>query len=335
MKAALLRTIPALELSVEEVPDPVPERDRIVVAVEACGVCGTDLHIMEGASYRPELPFVLGHEIVGTVVAVGPGVEQVRLGDRVAATQFVGCGDCPMCRGGDIRLCERGALVSGVLGLPGGFAERVLLHEAQLVDIPASLDSHSAAALVDAGTTAHNVARVLRTKVASGDGLHLVVGAGPVGLLTAEILRFADYEVVIAETNPLRRAEASRLGYSTSTSLADLNESFASVIDCAGAPGIVEAELALLRPHGLYFPVGYSVVPAFDLAMVSRRELIIWGIRSGTRQDLGEVLLLAAEGGIRVPRVDAWQLEAINAALSSLRNGDVPGKAIIVNGANS
>ena len=335
MKAAVLTAIPTLTLAIEELEEPVLDSESVLLSVEACGICGTDLHIMDGASYKPQLPFVLGHESVGKVVAVGADVDQDWLGRRVTATQFVGCGRCSMCRVGDVRLCELGALVCGVLGLPGGFAESLLLRKEQLVALPDELDAVSAATLVDAGTTAHNVARVLRKTMAPGDGSHLVVGAGPVGMIVAEILRSEDYDILIAETNPVRKAAISHLGHRTIESIDDLTEQFASVIDCAAAPDAVKGELALLRPHGFYFAVGYSVVPEFDLAAIARRELTIRGIRSGTKADLAAVLNLAAQGKIRLPRQDTWRLEEINQALQHLRSGDLPGKAIIVNGGSA
>lgn len=332
MRAAVLTTVPALELELEELEEPVAGEGCVVLSVKACGICGTDLHIMSGTSYRPCLPFVLGHEPVGVVVELGAGVERGLLGRKVTATQFVGCGKCRMCLRGDVRLCENGPLISGVLGLSGGFAERMVLRATQLVPIPEGLDWAAAATLVDAGATAHNVARVLQGAIAPGEGPHLVVGAGPVGFLVAELLRFAHYDVVIVETNGIREEEMSRLGYETSSSLSDLVADFAGVVDCSGAPEAVAAGLALLRPHGMYFPVGYSTVPAFDMAVVARRELVLRGIRSGARGDLAEVLDLVAQGHIRLPRRDVWPLEEINTALHHLRSGGVPGKAIIANG---
>ena len=327
-----MEELPARVLDVRDIDEPTPESDCVVVEVEACGICGTDLHIMSGGSYAPTLPFVLGHEPVGRVVAVGSNVSDAYLGKRVTATLFIGCGECHPCLQGDERLCERGARVTGVLGLPGGFAERMILRESQLVVVPDELDALSAAALVDAGATAHNAARVLQSHGELMDGPCLVVGAGPVGLLAAEILRSADVEVIIVERNIPRALEAGRFGYQVSDSLTSLRPSFASVVDCAADPGMVGPELSLLRPHGLYLAVGYCTVPEFDLAVVARRELSIRGVRSGTREDLVDVLRLAAERVIRLPTLSVWPLIDVNDALQALRDGVVAGKAIVVNG---
>src|SRR6202012_2959541 len=117
MKAAVLRELPAERLHVSEVPEPERPLGSVEVAVSACGVCGTDLHIMGGTSYRPDLPFVLGPEPVGTLIGLSPGPDPALTGRRVAAAIFVGCGRCAACRAGDERLCEHGARVTGVLGL--------------------------------------------------------------------------------------------------------------------------------------------------------------------------------------------------------------------------
>lgn len=332
MRAAVLEQLPARLLDLRDIDEPTPESGCVVVEVEACGICGTDLHIMSGGSYAPTLPFVLGHEPVGRVVAIGTNVAESYLGKRVTATLFLGCGECHPCLQGDERLCERGARVTGVLDLPGGFAERMVLRESQLVVVPDELDSLSAAALVDAGATAHNAARVLRSHGELLDGPCLVVGAGPVGLLVAEILRNADVHVVIVERNILRAREAQRFGYDVFDSLDVLGPSVASIVDCAADPAMVGSELDLLRPHGMYLSVGYCTVPEFDLGVVARRELTLRGVRSGTRDDLRNVLRLAADHVIRLPTPSVWTLEDVNEALQALRDGVVAGKAIIVNG---
>jgi D-arabinose 1-dehydrogenase-like Zn-dependent alcohol dehydrogenase len=165
------------------------------------------------------------------------------------------------------------------------------------------------------------------------DGPCLVVGAGPVGILVAEILRSADLQVLIVERNGLRAKEAHLFGYDVFESLDDLVSSVAGIVDCAADPAMVGHELELMRPHGMYLSVGYCTVPEFDLGVVARRELTIRGIRSGTPGDLREVLRLAAERVIRLPTPSVWSLDDVNEALHALRDGVVAGKAIVVNGA--
>jgi 2-desacetyl-2-hydroxyethyl bacteriochlorophyllide A dehydrogenase len=329
MKAAVLRELPAGRLDVSEVPEPVLPPGSVLVEMSACGICGTDLHIMSGESYRPELPFVLGHEPVGTVIAVSPDVAAEVLGRRVAAAIFIGCGRCPPCRSGDERLCARGARVTGVLGPWGGFAERLVLDAGHIVDVPAALTDSAAASLVDAGATAHNAVRYVLQGGPPESSSMVVAGAGPLGLLAAELLRAAGAAPVLVEPNPLRRQAAGALGLDAVASLEETGESLDVIVDCAGAPQAVAPMLRRLAAHGRYVSVGYSLVPQLDLAVVSRRELTIRGIRSGTRHDLTRVMGLVADGAIRAPASQTWGLESINDALGALRAGSVPGKAVI------
>lgn len=330
MRAAVVRALPARELSLEDLDAPRGAHGWLEVAVEACGICGTDLHILAGESYRPELPFVLGHEPCGVVVGVyGDGDASDLLGRRVVASIFVGCGACPPCLAGNERLCERGARITGVAGLWGGFAERLALAPTQPVAVPAGLGATEAAALVDAGATAYNAARVA---AAHGAGRILVLGGGPVGFLTASILRSFGRDCVVVEPNGLRSGLLAARGHSTLASLDGCAAEIDIVIDCAGAPQNLPRSLGLLRAHGLFLAVGYTRVPDVDLAAVSRGELTIRGIRSGRRDDLAQVLELAAKGVIDVPPVTVWPLARVNEALDELWQGRVAGKAVVAVG---
>jgi 2-desacetyl-2-hydroxyethyl bacteriochlorophyllide A dehydrogenase len=329
MRAAVLRELPADRLHVTEVGEPDCPPGSVVVEMSACGICGTDLHIMDGTSYRPVLPFVLGHEPVGTVVSVSPGADPALAGRRVAAAIFVGCGRCMSCRAGNERLCEDGARVTGVLGLWGGFAERLVLGADHIVDVPAGLDDVAAASLVDAGPTAHNAARVALEGGRPRSSSVVVAGAGPVGLVLAELLKADGVTPVLIEPNPLRRAMADQRGFAAVASLSETGPSVDVLIDCAGVPDAIVPMLARLAPHGLYVSVGYAAVPLLDLGVVARRELTIRGVRSGTRADLIRVLRLAADGTIRPPDCRTWPIEGINDALGDLRGGRLAGKAVI------
>ena len=329
MKAAVLRELPSGRLQVCDVPEPALQAGSVIVEVSACGICGTDLHIMGGTSYRPELPFVLGHEPVGTIVGVSPDVDQLLLGRRIAAAIFVGCGHCPPCRAGDERLCVHGARVTGVLGLWGGFAERLVLGADQVVDVPADLPDVVAASLVDAGPTAHNAARTVLAGDRPPSSSMVVAGAGPVGVVLAGLLMTEGVAPVLVEPNPLRRRAAGELGLHTVASLEETEPAVDVVIDCAGVPDAIVPMLNRVAVHGLYVSVGYAAVPELDLAVVARRELTIRGIRSGTRADLARVLQLAADGALRLPPCQVWTLDGINDALEDLRAGRLAGKAVI------
>jgi 2-desacetyl-2-hydroxyethyl bacteriochlorophyllide A dehydrogenase len=330
--AAVLKELPAKALELTELPEPEPRADEVVVRVNACGICGTDLHLMAGESYRPSLPFVLGHEFAGTVTSAGGPAGAGRLGRRVVPTLFVGCGSCAPCKAGDERLCEVGAQIVGVLGYFGGFAGYVSIRAEQLVELPPAMPDEVAASLVDSGATAHNAVRSALTASPYGNARHLVLGGGPVGWLAAGLLESAGEPVVVVEADQTRRAMLAQRGIVAVGSLSELEGLFTTVLDCAAAPELVVPALELLRPHGLYLAVGYSKVPEVDLAIVSRRELDIRGTRSGRRADLESVIALVASGKLAPPPVTTWPLANINEALAALRRGAVAGKAVILAG---
>jgi alcohol dehydrogenase, propanol-preferring len=329
VKAAVLAHIPSEELQVVDVPEPVLGPGDVLLSVEACGICGTDLHIMEGLSYRPELPLALGHEPVGRVIEVEDPRQRALLGQRVAPTLFIGCNECEPCRSGDERLCDRGAAIIGVTRA-GGFADRLALQSRQLVPVPPQLSSPAAATLVDAGPTAHNAARVALARSHPREAPYLVIGAGPVGFFVSELLRYRGVEFVVVEPNAERRQRVEARGYTVAQDISGVAGSFKSVIDCAAAPDIVGRLLELLSPHGTYISVGYGTVPELDFALISRKELAIYGIRSGRRSDLEAMLTLVADGIISAPSIDCWPLQDINTAFHSLRSGQVAGKAVII-----
>ena len=326
MKAAVLDALPADELVVREVSGAAPRSGQLLLDVEACGVCGTDLHILAGESYRPQLPFVLGHEPVGLVQAVGEGVDPGWLGQRVTMTLFEGCGVCPWCLGGDERLCERLVAVYGVLSAWGGFAEQMVVSAARAVPVPAGLSTLEAAALVDAGATAANAAEAVHRHEAE---TVLVLGGGPVGLLLAELVARSGVAVTVVEPLEPRRKLLGALAHTVAPAVEQVSGRFDAVADCAGVVSVVADGLERLAARGLYLVVGYTTLPELDLAVIARRELRIRGIRSGSRTHLEEVLRLAAGGAIRVPPVTTWPLDRINDALAALRSGRVAGKAVI------
>jgi 2-desacetyl-2-hydroxyethyl bacteriochlorophyllide A dehydrogenase len=329
MRAALARTIPTGHLDVALVPRPrIEHPDDVLVRVEACGICGTDLHILDGISYRPELPFVLGHEPVGIVVDAGP-TAQAWLGRRVTMTLFTGDGSCAVCRQGDQRLCPNLVSITGVLAAWGGYAELLRVHAQQLVAVPGSLPADEAASLVDCGATAANSVRVALER---RPGRVLVLGAGPIGYMCAELLRIADVRVQVVQHSPLRREALARIGHEVVASIPEASGPVDVVIDCTGSADVLASGLQALGPQGWYILAGYARVPDVDLAVVARKELSIRGIRSGRREDLERVLQLTADGRMRLPEISRWPLQDVNAALAALRERRVPGKAVIVPG---
>ena len=327
MRAAVVEELPTTTLSVVELEPPEPAPGELLVQVEACGICGTDLHILEGSSYRPSLPFVLGHEPVGRVLdGAGPGGREWA-GRRVTLTLFEGCGRCRWCLAGDERLCPDLRSVRGVLNAAGGFAELMTVPARHAVEVPDALSSVEAATLVDAGASAMNAAGV----TAETDGPVLVVGGGPVGFLLAEILRSRDTPTVVVEPREERRALLSELGHAVVPALDAVGSPMAVVVECSGAAAAVAPALELLEPRGTLVLVGYATLEQFDAAPIARKELTVRGVRSGSKADLEAIIHLAARRAIRLPPAAVWPIAEINAAFAALREGRVAGKAVVVN----
>lgn len=327
MQAALVRSLPALELSIETVAAPrAIGPEDLVVRVSACGICGTDLHILAGHSYRPALPFVLGHEPVGIVVEAGERAGGRWFGRRVTPTLFTGCGECRECDRGQERICANLRSITGVLAAWGGYAEYMVIHAAQAVEVPDSLSDLEVACLVDGGTTAANAVRVA---LESSPRRVAVVGAGPIGFLAAEMLRDRRVDVEVVQSSDPRRSMVRAAGYLTHATLRELTAVPDVIIDASGDPDATVQSMEALAPGGVYVAAGYATVPAFDLARVARKELTLRGIRSGSRADLVEVMDLAATGRIRLPPISVWPLTEINDAFAALRERRVAGKAVI------
>ncbi|MFN8518938.1 MAG: alcohol dehydrogenase catalytic domain-containing protein [Chloroflexota bacterium] len=326
MRVARLETIPTEHLVPREVPDPEPGLGELLVDVAMCGICGTDLHILEGRGYRPTVPFVLGHEPVGRVAAVGAGAASDWIGRRIAMTLFTGCGRCSWCQAGDERLCPDLVALIGVIDAPGGFAERMLVPVAQAVPIPDDLSDPEVAALVDAGATAMNS---VRTAGAVGGSTAVVVGGGPIGALCAELLRMQGCVVHVVQTSPTRRTALMEMGHRVVERLDALDVRPDLVIDAAGSPEVLPWAVEALAPQGTFVAAGYGPVESFDLAPAARKELLIRGVRSGRRDDLEGVLALAADRRIRLPSVTRWPLAEIDDAIAALRARAVPGKVVI------
>ena len=263
MRAARRLTADATELSVVEVPTPEPGPGQARIAVTAAGLCGTDLHILHG-DYSSRPPVTLGHEVAGIVDAVGDGVDEAWLGALVAPeTAFGTCGRCRWCRTGRPMLCaDRLSIGSGV---DGGFAAHVVVPARLLHRLPTWLDDHAAALLEPLACVCN---AILDPGVVQPGDTVLVSGAGPVGILAAQVARAAGGAVTLLGTNAdtERLATAATMGMATmSVEDAAAREELASraaarqidvVIECAGVEAAVRSGLEWVRPGGHYVQVG-------------------------------------------------------------------------------
>jgi 2-desacetyl-2-hydroxyethyl bacteriochlorophyllide A dehydrogenase len=195
--------------------DPAPDRRDVVVQVAACGICGTDLHILQG-EFAPTLPIVPGHEFAGEVVAVGRDVDEVRVGDQVAVDPTLYCGECRQCRLGRFNLCDRWRAIG--VSDAGGAAEFALAPVANCVVLPEGVRTEDAA-LIEPLSCAVRGYDVLRMKLAEHV---LIYGSGTMGLMMLQLAKRAGAaSVSVIDLNPARLETAVELGVSATAASAD------------------------------------------------------------------------------------------------------------------
>lgn len=233
------------EVSVSDWEDPAPAAGEVVVNVAACGVCGTDRHIAEG-TYPAAYPNVLGHEISGTIGAVGQGVAGFSEGDRVTVDPNIADHECAFCKRGEVNLCEH--LVAIGVTRAGGMAPKVAVPVGQLYKIPPDLSLEDAAFAEPLSCIIHGLDRV---KLQPG-GTVAILGAGSVGLLAQQAVREFAASVIVSEPNAARREIAEALGadevYTPEMIEHDSHtEEYDLVIDCTGSIHALPTAVRLAR----------------------------------------------------------------------------------------
>ena len=279
MRAAVIKSIG--EVAIETVDDPTPGAGEVVVEVAACGLCGTDLHILEG-EFAPSLPVVPGHEFAGTVVAAGPGAldvpSGVAEGDRVAVDPSLYCNECHYCRLGHNNLCLRWGAIG--VTVAGGAAQYVAVPAANCVRLPESVQTGDAA-LIEPLSCAVRGYDVLRSQL----GAHvLIYGAGTMGLMMLELAkRTGAVSVDMVDTNSDRLAIARRLGCSTAVGSADEVErpyGWELVVDATGNERAIQDGLDRVAPAGTFLQFGvaaYAARVSIEPYRIYNKEITITG----------------------------------------------------------
>jgi 2-desacetyl-2-hydroxyethyl bacteriochlorophyllide A dehydrogenase len=245
---------------VAELPDPTPGEGQIVVKVDACGICGTDIHIMDGEFPPTPYPITPGHEFAGTVAAVGPDVLiDLPLGAPVAVDPSLYCGYCRRCRTGRDNLCENWAAIGDTV--TGAFAEYVAVPAVNAHRLPDGVDGQLGAMVEPLACAVHGLRRLgplLRDSV-------VLTGAGTMGLLLLQLLVHAGAgQVTVVDRVPDRLAVARKLGAArTVSSLDELDgERFEIAVDATGVPAVVDGIAGLLARGGRLLVFGVSPAEA-------------------------------------------------------------------------
>ncbi|WP_419992447.1 zinc-dependent alcohol dehydrogenase family protein [Streptomyces boninensis] len=275
MKAALIEA-PG-KVTVTTVPDPTPGPREVVVRVAACGLCGTDLHILEG-EFAPSLPLVPGHEFAGEVVATGADVTEVAAGDRVAVDPSLYCYECRYCRTGHNNLCDRWAAIG--VTTAGGAAEYAVAPVANCVKLPESIEVQDAA-LIEPLSCAVRGYDVLNARL----GAHvLIYGSGTMGLMMLELAkRTGAASVDVVDINAIRLKTASKLGCSaTAASPDELDRpgGWDVVVDATGNAAAIQDGLGRVSKAGTFLQFGvadYATTAVIEPYKIYNQEITITG----------------------------------------------------------
>jgi L-iditol 2-dehydrogenase len=337
MLAFVYRAPNDLRLETRDVPE--PGRGDVVLAVRACGICGTDLKIARGEhrAYPPGTVRVPGHEIVAEVAAIGAGVEELREGDNVFVAPNLGCGECLACRAGRVNLCRRPQAFG--ITLDGGFSEYLRVPAAAvsqgvLLPVPAQADP----AVISVVEPLASVIRGARaTSTGRGDTV-LIFGAGPIGVLHLLVAKArAAEQVIVSEPSPSRRERAASLGAAAAVAPDEVERVVSDFTDGRGADvvvtavalaGVQELALSLAAAGGRvnYFgglPAGASRIH-IDSNLIHYHELVVTGTTANTTEDCREALELVLSGALDPrPLISArYPLERAADAFAHAASGD-------------
>jgi len=336
MKAAVLRDFKT-PLTIQDVALPKPAASEVLIKVEVCGVCHSDLHVADGD--WPQLagivkkPLILGHEVAGTIVEAGSEVQGVKVGDRVGVPWIHWtCGKCEFCREGNENLCVQ-QQITGVT-VDGGYAEFVKAPATHVARIPGNLASEQAAPLLCAGVTVHRALK--QSRITAGQRL-AVFGVGGLGHIAVQIGLELGADVTAIDIREEKLSLAKSLGASRT-----LNASSDKVIKQLRSLGGVHVALVTsaaktaydmafycVRPTGMLLAVG---LPAQDICfppiLMAAGEIRIQASAVGTRQDLQEILALGAAGKVHC-EVLTQPLPEANEVLERLRRGEISGRVVL------
>ena len=330
MKAQILKSISPVEsrpLELVESPVPQPKAKEVLVKISACGVCHTELDEIEGR-LQPKLPVVLGHEIVGTVEALGPEATRWRVGDRVGIAWInSACGQCRFCREGNENLCPE--FKGTGCHADGGYAQYVAVSEDYAYLIPDRFSDTQAAPLLCAGAIGFRDLRLSGIKPGQTLGFF---GFGASAHIVLQVARYWGCQVFVFTRSEEHRTLAQRLGAAWTGTAEDAPpQKVNCAIDFTPVGETVPYALRVLEKGGrLVIAVirKRTPIPPLDYAQLLWDEKEIKSVANITRKDAHDFLPLAAEIPI-IPEVQEFKLEEANEALILLKQGQIQGAAVL------
>jgi propanol-preferring alcohol dehydrogenase len=334
MKAAVVTSFSEqLQIVERDVPTPAP--GQVLIRMEACGLCHTDIHAAGGDwPVKPSLPFVPGHEGIGIVEQLGAGVTARRVGERVAIAWLgSACGDCRYCVDGRETLCE--SQENSGYSVDGAFAEYAVASAAYVVPVPDGISSVDAAPLSCAGVTTYKAMKVARIQPTEKVG---VFGIGGLGHLAVQYAQIMGGSVVAIDIQPAKLDLARELGAAHVINAGTIDPVAALealggldvAVVLAASPHVFEQAFTSLRRGGRLVCValpgndGAMDIPIFETVL---KGISIIGSIVGTRQDLVEVFALHAAGRTRVVS-ETRSLDDVNEAIADVLAGSIPARLV-------
>jgi D-arabinose 1-dehydrogenase-like Zn-dependent alcohol dehydrogenase len=326
---------------------PVPQGAQVLLRVNACGVCHSDLHIADGyfdlghgqkldLAPAVKLPRILGHEIAGVVEELGPEATGVRVGDRRAVYAWGGCGQCAQCRVDRENLCPQPRNLG--VRLDGGFSNYILVDRPKYLVEYEPLPTPFAATLGCSGLTAFSALK--RAAPVDAENPLLIIGAGGLGLAAVSLAR-ALYGMgpIVADLDAAKRQAALDCGASAVVDPADPDAAkgllkeiggVCSAIDFVGAESSAAFGLSLLRKGGRIFMVGlFGGSISIPLATLPLRGVSLVGVFTGTLPEFRELLALAREGKVKPAPIETRPPEMAQQSLDDLRAGRIRGRVVL------
>ena len=319
---------------------PVPHEGEVLLKVEACGVCQTDLKIWQGKHPAvQDVPVILGHEVSGQIVDVGKKVDRAYLEKRAVPFAYNVCGECEFCLAGRESLCTK---LKGQVGfsMPGGFAEYIRIPINSVFTIDDAVPYEKAAILTDAVVTPYHALKS-KAKVKEGETI-AVIGAGGLGLHAIQIAKLFDAKVVAIDLKEpsLKLAKDMGADWALKGDDADLTatvneitsgQGVSTVLEFTGNPDVQSLAIGLLKISGKLVLVAYNTNTPFltnSLTMVSR-EIEIYGARWCGRKEFKECIDLVSTGKIEPYVGEVHPLLEANSVLKRLQEGDILGRAVL------
>jgi propanol-preferring alcohol dehydrogenase len=343
MKAMVLERLAPIErrpLKLESIPVPEPrKKGDLLIEIEACGVCRSNLHMIEGdwkEMGSPEhLPVVPGHEVVGTVKKVqgGAAAKKVRVGDRVGIQPlYSSCLRCEYCREGEEHLCDAVEITGE--SVQGGYAEYIVANEEFVTKIPDSIDSPHAAPLFCPGITAYKAVKA--SEPARGRSVG-IFGVGGVGHLAVQLAKMEGSRVVAISRTKAHLDLATKLGADSAVTYQESPEQFVkslkreegrlldSAIVFAPSEQAIDAAYRSVKKGGTIVVGVVGNIPTFS----AFEEKTVRGTVIGSRQDMADLVDVAAGGGLKVV-IETFPLSEANEVLARLKKSEVEARAVLV-----